>query len=123
MEALGSLALPILFIGVLYLLLIRPQQKRTKEHKNLVQSLSVGDDVVTIGGMHGRVVDLTDETMDLEVTDDIILRFQRSSLARVVREDLVEDVDDDVADDDLVDEAADDTDDTDDGDGDRDDDK
>ncbi len=117
MEALGSLALPILFIGVLYLLLIRPQQKRTKEHKNLVKSLSVGDDVVTIGGMHGRVADLTDETMDLEVTDDIILRFQRTSLARVVRDDLVEDVDDDVADDDLVDDAADDDDNSD---GDRD---
>ncbi len=108
MEAIGSLALPILFIGVLYLLLIRPQQKRTKEHKNLVQSLSVGDDVVTIGGMHGRVADLTDETMDLEVTDDIILRFQRTSLARVVRDDVIEDVDDDVADDeDLVDDAVD----------------
>ena len=113
MEAIGSLALPILFIGVLYLLLIRPQQKRTKEHKNLVQSLGAGDDVVTIGGMHGRVVDLTDETMDLEVTDDIILRFQRSSLARVVRDDVTEDVDDDVADDEDLVEDADDADDAD----------
>ena len=108
MEALTSLALPILFIGVLYLLLIRPQQKRTKEHRNLVTSISVGDDVVTIGGMHGRVVDLTEETMDLEVTDDIILRFQRSSLAKVVRDDLVEAGADD---DDLVDDTDDDGDD------------
>jgi len=107
-EALTSLALPILFIGVLYLLLIRPQQKRTKEHRNLVTSISVGDDVVTIGGMHGRVVDLTEETMDLEVTDDIILRFQRSSLAKVVRDDLVEAGADD---DDLVDDTDDDGDD------------
>lgn len=113
MEALGSLALPIVFIGVLYLLLIRPQQKRTKEHKNMVQSITVGDDVVTIGGMHGRVADLTEETMDLEVTDDIILRFQRSSLARIVRDDVVavdedaDDVDDDA---DLVDDADDDAD-------------
>jgi len=112
-EALGSLALPIVFIGVLYLLLIRPQQKRTKEHKNMVQSITVGDDVVTIGGMHGRVADLTEETMDLEVTDDIILRFQRSSLARIVRDDVVavdedaDDVDDDA---DLVDDADDDAD-------------
>ncbi len=84
MEGLAGLALPILFIAVLYLLLIRPQQRRAKQHRQLVSALSVGDDVVTIGGLHGRVVDLTDETMDLEVTDDIVLRFQRSSLARVV---------------------------------------
>ena len=109
MEALTSLALPVLFIGVLYLLLIRPQQKRTKEHRNLVKGISVGDDVVTIGGMHGRVADLTEETMDLEVTDDLILRFQRSSLAKVVRDDLVEAGTDD---DDLVDDTDDDGDDT-----------
>lgn len=106
MEALGSLALPILFIGVLYLLLIRPQQKRTKEHRNLVKGLKVGDDVVTIGGMHGRVADLTEETMDLEVTDDIVLRFQRSSLAKVVPDDI--ELDDDVADGELLDDADDD---------------
>lgn len=93
MEGLAGLALPILFIAVLYLLLIRPQQKRAKEHKQLVANLTVGADVVTIGGMHGRVVDLTDETMDLVVAavenddgsdEEIVLRFQRSSLARVV---------------------------------------
>lgn len=109
MEALGSLALPILFIGVLYLLLIRPQQKRTKEHRNLVKGLKAGDDVVTIGGLHGRVVDLTEETMDLEVTDDIIMRFQRSSLAKVVPDDI--EVDDEELDDELVDDADDDGDD------------
>lgn len=104
MEGLAGLALPVLFIGVLYLLLIRPQQKRAKEHRQLVSNLQEGSDVVTIGGLHGRVVDLTDDTMDLEVTDDIVLRFQRSSLARVVQ-------DDDVVDEDLVEDAVDETDD------------
>lgn len=88
MGELGGLLLPLLFLVVLYLLLIRPQQKRQKEHRQLVGSLSVGDAVVTIGGLHGQVVALTDDTMDLEVTDDVVMRFQRSSLARVVREDL-----------------------------------
>lgn len=82
----GGLLLPLLFLVVLYMLLIRPQQKRQKEHRSLVQNLTLGDDVVTIGGMHGRVVDLTEETMDLEVTDGVHLRFQRSSIARVVRD-------------------------------------
>jgi preprotein translocase subunit YajC len=103
-EGLAGLALPVLFIAVLYMLLIRPQQKRAKEHRRLVSSLSVGSDVVTIGGLHGRVVDLTDETMDLAVTadDDIILRFQRSSLARVLEDEdeLVDDLAEDAVDDD-----------------------
>ena len=100
MEGLAGLALPVLFIAVLYMLLIRPQQKRAKEHRRLVSTLEVGSDVITIGGLHGRVVDLTDDTMDLEVTDDIIMRFQRSSLASVVQDE-----------DELVDDVVDDTDD------------
>lgn len=119
MDALAGLALPILFIAVLYLLLIRPQQKRAKEHRNLVSNLSVGDDVVTIGGMHGRVVDLTDETMDLVVAavenddgsdDEIVLRFQRSSIARVVSDHGGDEAADEAADepaDESIDEDAD----------------
>jgi preprotein translocase subunit YajC len=88
-ENLQGLFLPLIFLVALYLLMIRPQQKRQKEHKQLIASIGVGDDVITVGGVHGRVAALTDETMDLEVTDDILIRFQRSSLARVVRDDVV----------------------------------
>lgn len=87
MENLTGLLLPLLFLAVLYLLLIRPQQKRQKQHQRQVADLQVGDDVVTIGGLHGRVTALDDDSMDLLVTDDVVLRFQRSSLAKVVRED------------------------------------
>lgn len=89
----GGLILPLIFLVALYLLLIRPQQKRQKQHQQLIGSLSVGDDVVTVGGLHGRVVALTDETMDLEVTDDVVMRFQRSSLAKVVRDEILLDED------------------------------
>lgn len=89
MENASGLLLPLLFLVALYLLMIRPQQKRQKEHQQLIASIGVGDDVITVGGVHGRVEALTDETMDLEVTDDIVIRFQRSSLARVVRDDIV----------------------------------
>jgi preprotein translocase subunit YajC len=88
-ENASGLLLPLLFLVALYLLMIRPQQKRQKEHQQLIASIGVGDDVITVGGVHGRVEALTDETMDLEVTDDIVIRFQRSSLARVVRDDIV----------------------------------
>lgn len=86
----GSLLIMVLFIGALYLLLIRPQQKRRKEQQQMVSSLEVGDDIVTIGGLHGRVAALTDTAMDLEVTadSDIILRYERSALGRVVRDEV-----------------------------------
>ncbi len=89
----GGLIIPLLFLVALYLLMIRPQQKRQKEHQQLIRSITTGDDVVTVGGLHGRVVALTDDTMDLEVTDDIVIRFQRTSLARVVRDEITLDVD------------------------------
>lgn len=110
MEELGGLLLPIGFLVVLYLLLIRPQQKRRKEQERMVRALSVGDDVVTIGGLHGRVVALTDSTMDLAVDadEDVLVRYERSSLARIVGDDAApvpadDDADDDAADDDEAD--------------------
>ncbi len=109
MEEFGALLLPIGFLVVLYLLLIRPQNKRRKEQQQMVRELNVGDDVVTIGGLHGRVVALTDSTMDLAVDadEDVLVRYERSSLARIVRDeaapaeeaDTSEDPDDDDADD------------------------
>lgn len=85
-ESAGSLFIMVLFIAAMYLLLIRPQQKRRKEQQAMVGGLKVGDDVVTIGGLHGRVVALTETAMDLEVTadSDIVLRYERSALGRVV---------------------------------------
>jgi len=83
-----ELLLPVLFLVVLWFLLIRPQQKRQKQHREMVANLQVGDDVVTVGGVHGQVVRLDDETMDLKVTadDDMVLRFERGSLARIVKD-------------------------------------
>ena len=112
MEELGGLLLPIAFLAVLYLLLIRPQQKRRKEQERMVRTLSVGDDIVTIGGLHGRVVALSEASMDITVDadEDIVLRYERASLARIVNEPVVVDEDEleelDLPDDDAVDDEA-----------------
>lgn len=92
MEELTGLLLPIAFLAVLYLLLIRPQQKRRKEQEQMVRTLEVGDDVVTIGGLHGRVVALSDTTMDIAVDadEDIIVRYERSALGRIVADEPAE---------------------------------
>lgn len=99
MEELTGLLLPIAFLAVLYLLLIRPQQKRRKEQEQMVRNLEVGDDVVTIGGLHGRVVALSDTSMDIAVDadEDVIVRYERSALGRIVGDEPVaaDDGDDD----------------------------
>lgn len=95
MESLGSL-LPLLgLMVVIWFILIRPQQKKQKERTSLLKAVEVGDDVVTVGGLHGRVVDLTDDHMDLLVTEGIVLRYQRDALMRVVGDEPQEDEDDD----------------------------
>jgi len=108
-----ELLLPLAFLAVLWVLLIRPQQKQRKEQEASRRSLAVGDDVVTIGGMHGQVVDLPgDATMDLLVcpgedeSQDVVLRYERAALGRIVHR---------AADDEADDEAPDETDASDDG--------
>ena len=92
MDEFTGLLLPIAFLAVLYLLLIRPQQKRRKQQEHMVRTMKVGDDIVTIGGLHGRIVALSDDSMDIAVDadEDVILRYERASLARIVPDDVPE---------------------------------
>jgi len=70
--------------GVFYFFMIRPQQKRAAEAKAFRQSLAKGSRIVTIGGLHGLVVDLTEDTVVVEVDRGTKLRFDRSAIAREV---------------------------------------
>jgi preprotein translocase subunit YajC len=65
----------------MYLVLIRPQQQRVKAQRALVMSLSVGDEVVTIGGMLGRIITIDDDVATVETTPGTILRFRRTAIA------------------------------------------
>jgi preprotein translocase subunit YajC len=77
--------LPIIAIVVLmYFLLIRPQNKRRREAQELQSRLSPGDEVQTMGGMFGTVVALDDEAVSLEVAPDVVLRFGRGAIGRVI---------------------------------------
>jgi preprotein translocase subunit YajC len=69
---------------ILYFFMIRPQQKRTADAKAFRQALAKGSRVVTIGGLHGLVVDLTDDTVVVEVDRGTKLRFDRSAIAREI---------------------------------------
>ncbi len=67
--------------GVMYLLLIRPQKKKQKKEKQMRENLQVGDEVITIGGIHGRIISLKEETMVVEsISDHSKLTFSRWAL-------------------------------------------
>ena len=92
----GSLLsfLPLLLIGAfVWFAMIRPQRKRQRAVQDMQQQLSVGSDVITIGGLHGRVDAMGETTVDLELTDDIVVRFKRSAIAEVLGDDLGTDAD------------------------------
>ncbi len=86
--------LPLLLIGAfVYFAMIRPQRKRQQAVQQMQKQLSVGSDVITIGGIHGRVDAMGETTVDLELTDDIIVRFKRSAIAEVLGGDVDVDAD------------------------------
>lgn len=68
------------FLVIFYLMIWRPQAKRAKEHKNLIGGLSAGDEVVTGGGILGKVKKVTDEFVVLEVSDGRELKFQKGAI-------------------------------------------
>ncbi len=92
----GFLFLPVLIL-LMYFMLIRPQQTRAKDHQRLLSDLEVGDDVVTSGGIYGRVSDLDGETLFLQVTDNVELKITKDSVAGLVNYD--QDLDDELVDD------------------------
>ncbi len=75
----------LLIMVVFYFLMIRPQQKKAKEHTALLASIQRGYEVVTVGGLMGRVTAVTEEVLTLEVAQNVKVRVQRSSIASVTK--------------------------------------
>jgi preprotein translocase subunit YajC len=80
---LGMLPLVLMFV-VLYFVMIRPQMKRQKEQKSMIEALAKGDEVVTAGGVVGRIAKLGDSFIGLEVASGVELQVQRSSIVQVL---------------------------------------
>ncbi|MDZ4180350.1 MAG: preprotein translocase subunit YajC [Coriobacteriia bacterium] len=74
----------IVLVVAFYFLLIRPQQVRAKKMRELMEALSEGDRVITIGGLHGTVVSVDDSTVVLRVRDNSELEFEKASIAKIV---------------------------------------
>jgi preprotein translocase subunit YajC len=74
----------VVMFGAFYFLLIRPQQKRQKAHSQLVEGLSVGDEVVTIGGLLGKITAVSDHYATLRIADNVEIKVQKATVSAVV---------------------------------------
>jgi preprotein translocase subunit YajC len=72
----------ILLFVVFYFLLIRPQQKRAKQQKQFLENLKKGDDVITSGGLYGKITGLTDTTVTIEIAEKVRVKVAKSAVAQ-----------------------------------------
>jgi preprotein translocase subunit YajC len=79
-----TLLMFVLIIGAMYMLVIRPAQRRRKDVEKLQNTLGVGAEVVTVGGLYGTVVEIDGDTVDLEVAPGIVNRYARAAVGKVV---------------------------------------
>lgn len=79
MDLMGLLPLVLIFV-LFYFLMIRPQMKRAKEHKTMLEALQKGDEVVTAGGTVGKVVKVGDAYVTLEIADNVNVNVQRQAI-------------------------------------------
>jgi preprotein translocase subunit YajC len=81
---LGGMLLPIVMIVVFYFLLIRPQSKRAKEHRAMVAALEVGAEVATSGGILGKVTEVSEQFLTVEIAPGVNVKVQRHTVAQVL---------------------------------------
>jgi len=80
----GALLLPVVMIVVFYFLLIRPQSKRAKEHRAMVAALEVGAEVATSGGIIGKVTEVSEQFLTLEIAPGVNVKVQRHTISQVL---------------------------------------
>lgn len=67
-------------ILIMYFMMIRPQQKRQKEHQNMLNNLKKGDRVITSAGMHGTIKDIDGNVMQVQVADNVVIKFDKNAI-------------------------------------------
>jgi preprotein translocase subunit YajC len=84
MDYLNSLIVPtMMIIAIMYFMMIRPQQKRLKEHRDMVASIRRGDSVVTSGGIIGKVVKVEDNELQVEIAEGVRIKVLRATISEV----------------------------------------
>lgn len=85
----GSQYMSLVFIAavfaIFYFILIRPQQKRAKQHKEFIENLKKGDKVITSGGLYGTITGITDETVTMEVAEGVRVKVEKGTVVQYQR--------------------------------------
>ena len=84
-----SLLLPIVFVGLIYFLMIRPQQKKQKEHRAMMEALVAGNEVLTGGGVLGKITAVGDQFVTVEVADGVTVKVQKHTITAIVPKDTI----------------------------------
>ena len=84
MSGIGMILYIVAIIAIIYLVIIRPQKKRQKDHDNLVNALSLGVEIVTIGGIHGEVSRIKDDTLWIKVSNNVEIEIEKSAVGRTI---------------------------------------
>ena len=83
----GGMLVPlILMFAIFYFLVIRPQQKKQKEHREMINNVKKGDRIITGGGIHGRVTGVSDTTLTVEIADKVRVKLNRGNVAALVQD-------------------------------------
>ena len=81
---LSALLLPVLLLVVFYFLLIRPQNKRAKEQREMLSKIATGDEVATAGGILGKVTEVGDQFLTVEIASGVAVKLQKFQVAQVL---------------------------------------
>jgi preprotein translocase subunit YajC len=92
-DPLASLILPIGLVVLFYFFLIRPQSKRQKEHKQMVNDLNKGEEVLTSGGILGKITNIKDDFVILEIAKETSLKIQKSAVQTIMPKGTIKDLD------------------------------
>ena len=80
-----SIVMLVAIVGIFYFLMIRPQQKRAKEHKNFLESLKKGDKIITSGGLYGTITGITDDAITIEIAEKVRVKVEKGTVATMQR--------------------------------------
>jgi preprotein translocase subunit YajC len=83
-DPMTSLIFMIVIFAVFYFLLIRPQAKRAKEHKKMVSALNKGDEVITSGGIYGKLSNVSEDSVDVDIAEGMTIKMQRQAISSVL---------------------------------------
>ena len=83
-SSLPSLLMLVVFVLIFYFLLIRPQMKRSKEQRQLVSALEKGDEVITAAGLYGKVTQVDDASVEVEIAKDVTVKMQKQAITSLI---------------------------------------